>query len=374
MADSAKKILSANQQVEVPKKKGGGELYFSGVSPVDVALAIRHLSIMLESGLSLEAAIKVLAEQADDSRLAKAFIGLLESIQSGQTLAEGMKKYPKVFSSISVSIVNIGEQGGTLEKNLDYLADFLKNQYELQRKVKGALVYPLIVLALTVVEMLGVIFFILPKLDSLFSTFDDIPPFTKFVMDASRVIRENSVLAGGSVVAFGVVFGSFMKTKTGKNLRNKAMLNAPVVKKLYKSQLLATFSRTLGILLESGIPISKSLSIAAETINDETYMNALVRVQQQVQAGNTLAASLSEYSKLFPATFVKIVEVGEATGSLEESLDHMYEYYNEEVNDMANNLTTLLEPLLLIFIGAMIGILAVLIIAPIYQLTGTLNS
>lgn len=356
-----------------PKKKSG-EIYLTSVSPVAVALSIRHLSIMLKSGLALEAAIKILSEQTPDKRLKGAYMDILVDVQSGKTLAESMAQHTKIFSQVTVSIISIGEQGGTLEKNLVFLAEFLKKNYELQRKVKGALIYPAIVFSLTVVEMLGVMFFILPKLDTLFSSFKEIPAFTVFILNAAKFIRENALAIVVVLAVVVIALVLFLKTKAGKIFSDGLGIKFPIVKNLNKANILTTFSRTLGILLESGIPISKALRISSETIGNHFYAKALVAVHDKVKGGQNLAAALLEYPQYFPITYVKMIEVGESTGSLEENLDHLYDFYAEEVQEMSNNMTTLLEPLLLIFIGAMIGLLAILIIAPIYQLTGSLNA
>lgn len=356
-----------------PKKSGAGNIYLSGVSPVDVAMSIRHLSIMLRAGLALESALLVLGQQTPDARLRNAYIDILTDVRAGKNVGEAMERHPKMFSQIAISIVKIGEQGGTLETNLIFLADFLKKQFELNRKVKGALIYPMIVFGLTFFEMLGVVFFILPKMDALFSTFDDLPAFTKFVLDGSKLIRENSIVAAAGAVTFVVVIRMLLRTSAGKKFKDELALGFPIFKKLTKNTILTTFSRTVAILLESGIPISRALEIASDTVGNYKYKKVLKLVAEDVKSGKNMAASLAVFPKYFPVTYVKMIEVGENTGSLEETLKHMYDFYQEEVEDMTDNLTTLLEPILLIFIGAMIGFLAVIIIAPIYQLTGNLN-
>lgn len=361
------------QQAPKTKRGTGGNIYLSAVSPIDVAMSIRHLSIMLRSGLALEDALRVLSEQTPDMRLRNAYADILTDIRSGNNVGDAMQKHPKIFSQIAISIIRIGEQGGTLESNLIFLADFLKKQYELQRKVKGALIYPMIVFGLTFVEMMGVIFFILPKLDSLFSTFDDLPSFTKLVLDVSKVVRENAVIFAVGLILTYTLIRILLNTSNGKKFKDIVGLKFPIIKRLNKNTILTTFSRTVAILLESGIPISKTLEIASDTIGNHVYKKILVKVSEEVKSGQTLATSLSRYPQYFPPTYVKMLEVGESTGSLEETLKHMYDFYQEEVEDMTDNLTTLLEPILLIFIGAMIGFLAIIIIAPIYQLTGNLN-
>lgn len=355
------------------KKKKGGQVYFTGISKLVIMVSIRNLYLMLRSGLALNEAVRTLADQTPDERLQKIYLEIGDKIDGGQNLADSMKDYPKVFSDIIVSVITVGEQGGTLEKNLLFLADYLKKAHTLGKKIQGALIYPSIVFLLTFVEMLGVIFLILPKLEDLFKTFDDVPTLTKTILAGSEFIRENAFpLAIGLVVFIGLII-MFLKSKSGKVFKDVMGLKTPVIKDLNKNNILASFSRTLGILLETGIPLVNALDIATSTVSNSRYKKVLEKVVAEVKNGKSVSDSLSEYDTYFPPTFVKMIEVGESTGTLEENLGYLYDYHAEEVEELSNNLSTLLEPLLLIVIGGMIGLLALIIIGPIYQLTGNIN-
>lgn len=360
-----------------PKKKKklslNMEVSFGGVSDLAVALSIRHLSLMLKSGLSISDALATLTGPTTVPKLREAYEQIALDVNTGMNLADSMKKFPKIFTNIIISIVSVGEAGGTLEKNLIFLADYLKKDHELKKKVKGALLYPGIVFFLTILEMVGVIFFILPKIEELFRSFNNIPPLTRAVIDGASFVRTNWVLVLGVVLFVVILFKLFLRTKPGKKFKDIFALKMPIINKLNRNNYIATFSRTLGILMESGMPLSKALDISANTIGNSIYTKALFETNTKIQDGQNLADSLNLYPQLFPPTFVKMIEVGEATGTLIENLDYLYDFHSEEVQDMANNLTALLEPLLLIFIGAMIGGLAMIIITPIYQLTGSIN-
>ncbi len=357
-----------------PKKKSKDFKLFNRVSNLEVALSIRHLSLMLKSGLSLGDAVQVLATQSSNSKLSDAYQGIRISIDSGNNLSASMAQYPKVFTGIIVQIVDAGEQGGTLEKNLEFLADYLKKANELQKKVKGALIYPGVVFGLTIFEMLGVVFFILPKLEDLFTSFENVPAFTLAILAGSKFVRENYIYAGIIVFIAFLLFSYFLKTKAGIIFKDWFSLHFPVIKKLNQNSILASFSRTLNILLETGLPLSKALEITQNTIGNIFYKRVLKKVNEEVKGGKNVAEALSQYEKFFPPTFVKMIEVGESTGSLEENLFYLYDFHSEEVDEMSSNLATLLEPILLIFIGAMIGGLALIIIGPIYQFTGSINA
>lgn len=355
-------------------KKKGGSVYFSKISPLKMAFAFRHMGIMLKSGLSLEAAIKVLSEQLDDARLREIFAEILFGINEGVSIAETMRNHRNIFSNLVISLISSGEQGGTLEKNLFILADYLKKAHELQQKVKGAMIYPLIVLGMTSVEVLGVVYFLLPRLDSMFSTFGDLPEFTKVILDAAKFIRDNTVSLLLIILVFIITLALFLnKTKIGKRIKNWFALNFPVFKNLNKNTILSNFSQTFALLLENGIPITKALEIAAETSDNVYYQESLAKINESVQGGLSMAQSMEKFPKYFPPTYSKMVEIGEQTGSLSETLLYVHEFYAEEAAEVSNNLATLLEPILLIFIGVMIGGLAMIIIGPIYQLMGTIN-
>lgn len=346
---------------------------FHKVSGVDLALSIRHMAVMLESGLSLEDTLEVISKQSPDPKLKEAYLDILRDVRSGKVMSSSMRKYPKIFSDVIISIVEVGEQGGTLEKNLNFLAVFLKKNYELLRKVKGAMVYPAIILLLTAVEMLGVIYFILPKMESLFNAFDDPPALTMFILNFSKFTRANILLI--TIVLAVVIFVAvkFFKTPRGIELKDRLSLRVPIIRDLIRKNILATFSRTLGILLESGIPLADGLKITAATTTNVVYSRIFDELQKEVQKGNNIADFLEKYPKHFPPLYVKMISVGEKTATLEDNLLYLYDYFAEEVEEMTSNMSTIIEPLLLIFIGVMVAILAISIVGPIYQLTGNIN-
>lgn len=365
--------LVENAVVAAPKKKERKEFYFGRVSVLEVVLAIKHLSIMLKSSLAIEDTIKALADQATDKRLKKTWEDILHNVQSGMSLADSMDKHKKVFPHVVVSIIRAGEEGGTLEKNLVYLADYIKKDYELKKKVKGALFYPMFILSFTMIELMGFMFFVIPKLESFFLSLETVPAFTQFILNVSTFIREQKFFIFGGLVLTFILGKVFFGTKLGIRVKDKVSLNFPIIKKLIRQSILANFSRTLGILLDSGIPITKALEISSTTVSSYSYSVALHKVFEGVKAGNNLAESLAKHPKFFPGTYSKLIAVGEETGTLEDNLLYLHEFYAEEVNDMSNNLTTLLEPILLVFIGLMIGILAIALIVPIFQVTGSLG-
>lgn len=343
------------------------------VPTLDLVLLVRHFSTLLKSSLPIEDALNTIIDQTVNPKLKKVFQQILIDVQNGDSIAKAMEQFPKIFPRVVISIIRAGEEGGTLEKNLIYLADYLKNNYKLKKKLQAAMFYPLMVIGITILELLGVIFFVLPQLDSLFKSFPNVPQFTKILLSTARFVNHNFLWISLGIVFAGILVFFFFKTKMGKIVSDWLKLNFPVIKSLTVASILTNFSRTLGILLESAIPLSAAMKIAAETIDNNFYGKVLLEVRERIKVGDTLADSLEKYPKLFPLTFVKMIDIGEKTGALEEDLLYMHEFYNEEVNDISNNIATLIEPILLVFIGIMVAFLAISIVVPIYQLTSSIN-
>jgi type IV pilus assembly protein PilC len=377
-AEASKSPTSKTGEESAPEEKKKSALnqeftLFHTVSQLDIALAIKHLSILLKSGVTIGEAVQVIGEQSNDSMLRKIFVEVRTNLNEGKTLSESLRKYPKVFSDTVVSIIMTGEQGATLEKNLIFLSDFLKKEYELNKKVKGAMVYPAIIFVMTISELLGMMLFILPQLETLFKGFNNIPPLTLAILGFSKFLKENGLYVLGGFGAFAVLFKLFTTTKPGAAFTDWVSLNFPVISRLNKTNMVASFSRTVSIMLESGIPLSTVIKGTVDTVNSGIYKKVLIQVQQDIEKGKTLAESLSTHPQFFDKTYVKMIEVSEKTGSLEDSLKYLYELYAEEVEEISTNLTTLLEPILMIFLGVCIGLLAITVIGPIYQLTSSIN-
>lgn len=344
------------------------------VSKLDVANSIRQLSIMLRSGMAIEDSLEILVEQATDAMLKNALTVILNDVKSGKNIADSMRKFPKIFSDIIISIIDVGEKGASLETNLMFLADYLKKMHTVESKIKGAMIYPLVIMAMTFVEMIGLIYYFLPKLDSLYTSIDEPPVFTTIVLTSTSYIRTHTLLVASILIGIFAAIKFFLSTGLGKKFKDWMALNTPVFKRLTTSNILMTFSRTLGILLANGIPLQKALLITQQTIGNQAYSKALTKASEDLKSGQNLAQVISYYHKLFPITYVKMIEIGEKTGSLEDNLKYLYELYTDEVNELTDNITTLLEPFMLIIIGGLVLIIALAVIAPIYQLTGSINA
>lgn len=360
--------------LKVPKKKKGLTITDQRPSVVEVIISLRHLSLMLRSGLALGDSINVLATQAPTPVLQKIYTQISEDIQSGLSLSEAMRTYEEVFSGVVISVVDAGEQSGALEANLDFVADYLKRDHELKKKLKSALTYPIIVFAMTFTELIGVFFFLIPKMEDLFKSFKNVPSFTQSILNISSFLRGNIITIAWILVAISLSIYIVSKTKFGRALWDRVSLSIPIFSRITKNDHLSRLSRTLSLLLKSGVPLAKALNVTSKTISNIVYSSVLEQVFAEVNGGARLSVALSKYPKYFPSTFLRLLEAGEGTGTLEENLMYLYDFYSNEVLEMANNITTLLEPVLIILVGLIIGVLAITIVMPVYQLTGTINS
>ena len=344
------------------------------ISTTNLLISMKSMAALLKASIPLAEMVKTISEQSSDANLNKIYSYIHGEVEKGSSLAEAMSLFPKVFPETITSVVDAGEKGGSLEKNLVYIADSIKKEFELTRKMRGAIIYPIIIISLTMVEFIGMIFIVLPKMEALFSSFPNIPPLTVFILNTANAIRIHWLPIVAIILGLVLFIRIFLGTKQGKIFSSWLSINFPILKRLFMSNILASFSRGLSVLLASGIPLSKALSISASTMSNYIYATILKDVCKSVGEGQNLSLSLEKHPKYFNRSFVKMINVGEVSGTLEDNLMYLHEYYSDEVTEMSNNIVTFVEPLLLILVGAIIGLLGVTILMPIYQLMGSINA
>ena len=344
------------------------------ISPNNLIMFIRSLASMLKASIPITEAIKILEEQSDDKVLSEILEVINTEIESGAKLATAMEKFPKTFPDIVISLVFAGESGGSLELNLNYLADYISKQHEVNKKIKTALIYPLIIVGLATVQMIGMVFFIFPKLEELFQSFPNVPALTQNIIKISGMIRENWHFILVGIIFLFIICSQFFKTKKGKKMLSWLSINFPILKSLFVSNILANFSRTLSILMQSGINISKALEISSNAVGNQIYAETIMQIYDNAKKGQSISESLKEHPKYFNKSYIKMIEVGERTGTLEDNLGYLHKFYTEKVDDITGNITTFIEPLLLILVGVIIGFLGISVIVPIYQFMGSINA
>ncbi len=345
------------------------------VRQVDRMLLAKHLATMVKAGIPIDEALDILREEASSKRTRKVLEAVLARVNGGESLAESLSAFPAFFPNLFVHMVRVGEESGTLEENLQYLAMQLEHDYETIQKVKSAAAYPLIVLVLAFFMGGAMSFLILPKLIPLFlSLGQDLPWPTRLVLFTSKFMVSYGAYFFPSVVVVFFAIRAALHSAPIRPFWHQVLLRIPVIGKLVTNVNLARSTRTLGILLKSGLPIVESLTITKETIGNEVYRSLFLRAATDVELGVALSEAMKKEvssKRILPTIVPRMINVGERTGTLDESLLSLADFYEKEVDNSAKTLSTALEPMLIIGIGAAVGLIALSIIMPIYQLTGS---
>lgn len=344
------------------------------LSLVEKMTFANHMETMMQVGITVTEAIDIIKNQMTTAKNKKMFDNILNMIKSGQNLSAALGKYNYIFSDVFVNMVAIGEESGTLEKTFGYINLQLEKDYELRKRVVSAFVYPAFIVSLTVMLTIGVVVFILPKITKIFESFDVVLPLsTRIMIGISKFITGypliTLLLAGGLI---GLVY-CLITTKYLKSIRDKSILYIPIFGKLAKHVNLARFARILNSLLQAGVPITKALEITSTMLTSKPYKDAVTRAMQMVDKGGTLGEAFNCDERLFPSLVTKMLSVGEKTGSVETTTEHLAKMYEQSVDNITKNLSVLLEPILLVFMGALVGSVAVSVIMPIYQLPNMLS-
>lgn len=351
----------------------GGTLFLGRVTALDKIIFVRHMAIMLRSGLSLVESLKIIEDQTPSKQMKRIMQRVIHQVTNGMGLADSLAQHKKYFSGVIIGMVKVGEASGTLEENLEYIGTELEKSYELRRKIRSAMIYPGIVLSATFILGIALSVFILPRLVQMFSTFRiELPTITKvFLNIASFLVSYGWALLGLMAVLI-VVVRILAVAAVSKPFFHRLYLHVPLFKKMIKNAHIARVTRTMSLLLKSGVTINEALAITADVVDNVVYKDELVRAQIGVQKGQTLATMLSN-EEFVPKMANRMIGVGERTGKLDESLAYLASFYEDEVDNATRNLSSVLEPVLLLIIGVVLGFLAVAIISPIYQFTGSLQ-
>lgn len=349
------------------------ELFLKSVSLNEKALFSKHLSVMLRAGMPILEALEI-SRTSTQGKMKKVIGEIQRSVAAGHSLSDSFEKYPKIFPNIFVNVVRAGESSGTLTENLENLAEELEKEKILFAKIKGALLYPVIVLIAAFGLGMVLSFVVLPKITPLFEGMKmDLPASTRFLIAFSNMIQSHGAVLFWSIVSGVSFFVWIVRREFSQPVTHWLMLHVPVLKNLIQCSNLTHFSRTLGMLLKSGVNIDEALEITRATLTNIHYKRALAVINLRVSRGIKLADALEEYKHLFPIMFVRMVHVGEESGKFEESLFYLSGLYEDEVDTATKSLSTALEPALLIFIGVVVGFLALSIITPIYNVTGNIQ-
>jgi type IV pilus assembly protein PilC len=370
------KVYEARKRDEkrARKEKGGlSELYFGGVKVKEIVIMTRQLSTLIDAGLPLLRSINVLISQLKPCKLRDILKEVRDDIQSGATFSEALAKHPKEFDRLFVNMVRAGEVGGMLEVVLQRLAQFMERRQALKRRVKGALVYPVAVLLVATGIVWFLLSYVVPEFAVIFEDFGTkLPWMTRFLIDVGDFARfewwKVALYFNGTIITIKILG----KIHTVKRIMDRVVLRIPLVGDLVTKVAVARFSRTLGTLITSGVPILQSLRITKETIGNEVIENAIQKVHDSIKEGDTIAAPLDE-SKVFPPMVVNMIDVGEETGSLDSMLMKVADIYDAEVEAAVEAMLSLMEPIMIVILGFIVGFIVVAMYLPIFSLADVMS-
>jgi type IV pilus assembly protein PilC len=343
------------------------------VTTKDLILFTRQLSTMIDAGLPLIQGIEILANQEPNKTFQKILIQIKMDVEAGSTFADALKKHPKVFDNLYTNLVAAGELGGVLDIVLQRLAAYIEKNEKLKRKVKGALVYPSTILVIAAVVVLVMLVFVIPVFQDMFSSLGgQLPALTQGVVDLSAFLRRNFLFLIGAAVAVGFVLSRVKATDKGGYFFDKLFLKLPIFGLLIRKVAVARFSRTLGTMISSGVPILDGLDIVAKTSGNRIVEEAIMITKMSISEGKTIAEPLSK-SGVFPSMVCQMVAVGESTGALDSMLVKIADFYDEEVDAAVDALTSLIEPMMMIFLGSTVGTMLAAMYLPIFKMAGAIE-
>lgn len=334
---------------------------------------VKQLSIMIKMGTTIVESLQIIIKQTKLKKNKKMYEKIIEMIESGQTLSVSLKEYDYIFSNIFINMIKTGEESGNLEKVLEYLDIQLEKEYELRGKVISAIIYPVVIIGITLLMTLGIVIFIMPKITKIFQSFKvTLPLVTRLLIGISSFIIEKPFITLFSFVGIILFFKIIFGLKSLKPFWDKVIIHLPVFGKIMIATNLARFNRTVSSLLKSGVPIIKALEVTGGMLDNSLYKEAIDEARDKVEKGGNLGESFNN-EKLFPIMFISMLYIGERSGSLEVTTERLADLYERNVDAMTKNLSVLLEPFLLVFMAIMVGGIALSIILPIYQLPNLLH-
>lgn len=328
----------------------------------------RQLSAMLSAGMPIVATLEALDEQTDNPNFKKVITEVRLALENGATLSDALEQFPSIFDKLYCNMVRGGEAGGQLAETISRLADFLDSSAKLKRKVKSAMMYPVIVLCLAMTIATGLIVFVVPVFGGMFDGFGaELPKPTQFLIDVSEFVKKYFILIGVGIAAFSFFFKKWKATPVGAYQFDQFTLKLPVFGELKKKVASARFARTFAQLIKSGVPILQALDIVSGATGSIVAERVILGARAGVENGEPLSKSLVEQT-VFPVVLVRMLQAGEKTGKIDEMMDNISDFFDDEVDTMLTGLTSLLEPLLMVFLGVIIGGIVLCMFLPIFKM------
>lgn len=348
--------------------------FFPNISDQDKIDFARHLAIIIKAGIPLYDGLIILKKQSQSKKVVTIIEQLARDVSNGMFFADSLERFHQTFGDFFISVVRVGEASGTLAQNLTYLSDETKKRRNLKRKIKSAMVYPVIVLVATLSVTAFLAFFVFPKLlPALTGSGAPLPESTRILMSAIGFFTNYGILCIGIIIVLLIAFHYLLTYVTPfRYLMHRVLLSIPILSKLSVSLNMVNFSRIFSLLLKSGVKIAEALTITGRTFDNLVYRRFIEAASQEIGRGGELSRFLEQRPKLFPSFVTGMIEIGEATGNLNDNLSYISEYYEEEVSYELDAMTTIIEPVMLLFMGLLVGFVAISIITPIYSISANL--
>jgi type IV pilus assembly protein PilC len=339
------------------------------VKDKDLVVFTRQFATMIGAGLPLVQALEILSKQTENKYFAKVIGEIKNDVEEGSTFADALKKHSRIFSDLYANMIAAGEAGGILDIILIRLATYIEKAQSLKRKVKGAMVYPSVVITVAVLIIAIIMIFVVPTFSKMFSQLGaELPAPTLLIVNMSNFLGGiGGLITFASIVGIIVSIAQFRRTETGRKVTDTILLKLPIVGVLFRKVAVAKFTRTLGTLISSGVPILDGLNITAKTAGNKVVEKSVQRIRQAVSEGKTIAEPLSE-AKVFPPMVTQMIAVGESTGALDDMLNKIADFYDDEVDVAVGNLTSMIEPILMVFLGGSVGFIVVAMYMPIFKM------
>jgi len=365
-------LISAEEEVGKGRKRGLEIGFLSGVSQVEKLMFTRNLKVMVSAGVSLPRALELLAKQAKSRKFSQALLKVKEQIVEGKNFSDALEKHGDIFSELFSNMIRVGEASGRLEEVLDVLAKQTAREHELSSKIKGAMVYPIVIILAMMGIGIAMLLLVVPKISATFEELNvSLPASTEFVIWLGETMLARWYLLIFLPILAVFIFLRIAKTEIGKStlafLSLKAPIFSPIIRKINSAQT----ARTLSSLISAGVPITKSLEILSGSLGNIYYKKAMAEAAEKVRKGEKLSDVMAEHEKIYPILVIQMVAVGEETGQSAEILEKLADFFEEEVANATKNMTSVIEPLVMLLIGGVVGFFAIAMIQPMYSMLGT---
>lgn len=363
-------------RAETKKEKKKFQIFFPsfGIPLSEKMFFTRNLEVMISAGIPLPRAILSLKEQAKNKKFKKALEKIGQEITKGTKFSDALSDFPNIFNEFYQNMVKVAEETGNLEEVLGILAKQMERENEMKSKIIGALIYPAVVILAMVGIGVLMLIMVVPKLAETFKELEvELPMTTKIVIGLGEFLSQKWYLFFGVLIFLVLFFLQILKTKTGKKIFDNLSLKIPIISGLIQKTNSASTARNLSSLISGGVSLTRALEITANTLGNFFYKEALISAVERVKKGEKLSLALKSYQKIYPLTLIQMIEVGEETGETSEVLSKLAEFYEEEVSNVTKNLVSIIEPVLMLFIGGVVGFFAVSMVQPMYSMLGAIK-